>query len=352
MASVLVIPAYNPDSALLQLVKEHQQFMPQQPLIVVNDGSTIACEPIFVQIQQAGHTVLNHLTNQGKGAALRTAFRHYLSHFSENYHGIITADADGQHHIEDIALLSQALENEPKKFHLGARNFSGTHIPLRSRLGNVFTKCIVNCFYKAPLQDTQSGLRGIPNQLVATLLNCQKDRYEFEFEMFFIARNLSIVINQIPIKTIYMQNNQSSHFRPLVDSMRIYAIFFRYGAMAAASFVLDFALFCIFINVTGKLPFSVLGARFCSAAFNFFANKALTFKSPKPIVSSAAKYTLLAAFSGLMVWQITSLLHRWGLNLYFSKISADALFFFANFLLQRYWVFRDRSTPRTDTIGS
>ncbi|WP_367607974.1 glycosyltransferase [Legionella sp. W05-934-2] len=349
MTSVLVIPAYNPDEKLIQLVKQHQQLMPQQPIIVVNDGSSIQCKPLFDHIASHGITVLHHPTNLGKGAALKTAFRYYLSHYVRNHVGVITADADGQHHIDDIAKLKEALANEPDKLHLGARNFSGKNIPLRSRFGNLLTKFIVNCFYKTPLHDTQSGLRAIPNLLVQALLDCKKNRYEFELEMFFIAQGLSINIKQIPIKTIYMQNNQSSHFHPILDSMRIYAIFFRYGTMAAASFLLDFTLFCLLINLSGQLAISVLGARFCSATFNFFANKKLTFKSQKSMTKAATKYTLLAAFSGIMVWQLTSFFHYLQLNVYLSKISADIIFFFANFLIQRYWVFRERVVERIVT---
>lgn len=347
MSSVLVIPAYNPDNTLVQLIIQHQQSMPEQPILIVNDGSDAKSDPVFAQLEKMGQTVLRHPINQGKGAALKTAFQYYLNNFSNDYHGVITADADGQHHVEDIAKLSQALDEEPLQLHLGVRDFSGKSIPLRSRFGNVVTKFIVNCFYKTPLQDTQSGLRAIPNQLIEALLDCPKNKYEFEFEMFFIAQKSSIVINQIPIKTIYMNNNQSSHFRPVIDSMRIYAIFFRYGAMAAASFLLDFSLFCILINLTGKLSFSVLGARFCSATFNFFANKKLTFKSQKSIAAAATKYALLAAFSGVMVWQLTAFLHHLHLNLYVSKISADIIFFCANFLIQRYWVFRDYGATHT-----
>lgn len=347
MKSVLVIPAYNPDNALVQLVNHYQQLIPQQPIIVVNDGSNCNSDSVFNQLQESGIIVLSHHTNLGKGAALKTAFRYYLDHYANHFLGVITADADGQHDVEDIANLSQALDGEPNKLHLGVRDFSGKSIPLRSRFGNVLTKFIVNCFYKTPLQDTQTGLRAIPNLLIEALLNCPKDRYEFEFEMFFIARNLSIVINQIPIKTIYMNNNQSSHFRPIIDSMRIYAIFFRYGATAVFSFILDFSLFCLFINISGKLAYSVLGARFCSATFNFFANKKLTFKSQKSITVAASKYALLAAFSGIMVWQLTALLHYLHLNLYVSKICADFIFFCANFLIQHFWVFRDRMTTHT-----
>ncbi len=347
MASVLVIPAYNPDNSLIQLIQQHRELTPQQPVIIVNDGSNPDCDSIFAQLQKSGLTLLNHATNQGKGAALKTAFRYYLNHYANHYQGVITADADGQHHIEDIAKISQALADEPNKLHLGVRDFSGTRIPLRSRFGNRLTKFIINCFYKTPLLDTQSGLRAIPNQLINVLLECPKDRYEFEFEMFFIAQSLPIAINQIPIKTIYMNNNQSSHFRPLIDSMRIYAIFFRYGAMAIASFILDFTLFCLFINLFGRLSFSVLGARFCSAAFNFFANKKLTFKSQKSMALAACKYALLAAFSGIMVWQLTAFLHNLNLNLYVSKISADIIFFCANFLIQKHWVFRDRTINHT-----
>ncbi len=106
-AFLVVIPAYQPDSHLVDLVKELSA-NPIIGLIVVNDGSGESYQSIFDTLSDYDVILLQHDVNQGKGSALKTGLRYAIDHFPRSL-GVVTADADGQHAVSDIMACGNAL---------------------------------------------------------------------------------------------------------------------------------------------------------------------------------------------------------------------------------------------------
>jgi glycosyltransferase involved in cell wall biosynthesis len=226
MKPIIIIPAYKPDTALLKLVKDLT--LAQCSLIVVNDGSGTAFLSIFDALAQSDQvTVLHHENNQGKGQALKTAFAHFLAHCPDTSMGVVTADADGQHLPEDIIGVCQQLQNDPQALWLGSRSFE-KNVPWRSRFGNLLTRSIFKMLVGQSLQDTQTGLRGIPRAFLHTLLKRPSAGYDFELDMLLCSFAQKYPIKQHGIQTVYKEANKSSHFNPLVDSFKIYWVMLRY----------------------------------------------------------------------------------------------------------------------------
>jgi putative flippase GtrA len=343
---VLIIPAYNPDTALLELLQAHRENNNKQRCLIVNDGSHADSIPIFTALEQQGYEVLHHLKNQGKGAALKTAMNHFLLHYAESSPGVITADADGQHTIKDIERLSQCFIEAPQQLHLGVRQINHKGVPFRSRIGNVLTKSLFNLVTKNKVEDTQTGLRGIPTELLRYMVESSSSGYEFEFEMFFIAKQHQIQIKQIPIETIYIDHNKSSHFDPLWDSLRIYFIFIRFCSVAMASFLLDFTVFTLFYQFSGQAALAVFIARSISAPFNFILNKKISFKSKNKLLLAAMKYFALVFMMAFLSLHLMNLLHDAGLNMYSSKIMAEFFIFLLNFFIQYLFIFSKRAKEK------
>lgn len=224
--SVIIIPAFEPDQILIDLIFgliAHQNCH----IILVNDGSGIAAKPIFDAFEKYPQvTILCHVENQGKGQALKTAFRYFLDYFPKSCRGVITADADGQHTLIDIVKMSETQMIHPEKLILGVRGFEGK-VPFRSRFGNQLTRYVFWLFFGKKLKDTQTGLRAIPRTFLAELLKIPTCGYEFELEMLIKALRYHVQIEELPIDTIYLERNTSSHFKPLLDSLRIYFVFLR-----------------------------------------------------------------------------------------------------------------------------
>lgn len=231
LASLCVlIPAWQPDVALLSLVM-NLSGRGFGKLLLIDDGSTDsggsrACEEIFAQIAELPKVELQrHALNLGKGRALKTGFSRLLEQ-PEDFLGVITADADGQHTPEDIERVARALLSCSTRPVLGSRGFEDG-VPWRSRLGNALTRFVFGMLTGTPLADTQTGLRGIPLALLPKLLTLEGERYEYEMTVLAYLCRSGHTPMEVPIATVYLNNNRESHFHPVWDSMRVYFVLLR-----------------------------------------------------------------------------------------------------------------------------
>ena len=336
MKPVIVIPAYKPDSTLLSLVEALKPF--QSHIIIVNDGSGEAFRPLFDSLKgNAGLTLLEHAVNLGKGQALKTAFNHFLIHFSNHSSGVITADADGQHLPKDIIKMSEEFTRHPHELILGIRTFSG-NIPWKSQFGNRLTRFIFKLLIGQNVQDTQTGLRAIPKEFLKPLLKTTSNGYDFELDMLIMAAQ-EIKMRELPIETVYKDNNKGSHFNPLVDSLKIYFVFFRYLTFSIVSGLLDFFSFSFAFLITQNILLSESLARLFSGSCNFLFNKEIVFKSKDNVLPEASKYALLCAVNLVFFYALINGLTFAGVNVYASKMIALIGLFLANFAIQRLMIF-------------
>lgn len=342
---VLIIPAYQPTLALTKLVLSMIEARPEQMMIIVDDGSTTAeAQQVFSHLDSLPQVVLlRHAVNMGKGQALKTAFNYYLLHATNLSPGVVTADADGQHILSDIIQLMDHLQMASETLWLGSRQLKH-NVPLRSRFGNTLTRKIFNFIVGKSIHDTQTGLRGIPRTLLPQLLRLSSSRYEYELDMLIYAIRQRVAVKEIPIQTIYIDDNHGSHFNPIIDSLKIYFVFLRYIAGSLSSACIDFFAFVLLHFITQQIFLSLAGARVISGTFNFMLCKKMVFKSDERIWYAATKYLLLAAFSlGISCVLVAGLANGYHVNLYVSKIFADICVFVINFLIQRALVFPVRT---------
>lgn len=340
----LVIPAYEPDAALTRLIAKLKPHWPG-PVLVVDDGSSKSAEPVFVRAEQLGATVLRHESNLGKGRALKTAFHACLTKFN-GLIGCVTADADGQHLPEDILRCAGELLRTPHQLILGSRDFADQSVPWKSRWGNRVTCAVMRLFAGIPLADTQTGLRGIPAEFLHCLLQVEGERYEYETNMLLAAKREGLEIRSIPIRTVYLEQNRTSHFRPLRDGLRIYLLFFKYALSSLTSSAVDLLLFTLFVSwfrgVTsgGYILIATALARVLSAGINYTVNSRLVFERRMSKTSGAAYFLLCAAQMAASAVLVTLLfgVARWPEPL--CKVLVDTVLFFASFQIQNRWIFR------------
>ncbi|MDA8161550.1 MAG: bifunctional glycosyltransferase family 2/GtrA family protein [Desulfobacteraceae bacterium] len=340
---VIIIPAYQPSKNLIELV-DHLLITPYPLILIVNDGSSKDCAPIFETLSQRERvTVISHAVNLGKGQALKTAFNYVLLN-KPLPAGVLTVDADGQHLPEDILHVARDMMEHPGSLCLGAREFEG-RVPLRSRLGNAMTRHVFRFFVGKAVSDTQSGLRGIPLALLGRLLRLQGTGYEFELEMLVLACKTGIDIREVKIKTVYEKGNPSSHFNPVLDSMKIYFVFIRFISASLASFFIDTAVFSISLFFTGHILFSMVMGRIISGTFNFLTVKMVVFQSRgNPFLETAKYISLVITLMFISYGLIKSLVVLCGVNPYLAKIAAETTLFFASFSIQRSLIFQSGQT--------
>lgn len=301
---VILIPAYEPDEQLLTLIHALHAAEPELVVMVVDDGSGPAFDHIFYAAAGLGCILLTLPDNRGKGQALKTGFAEIARRLPGR--AVVCADSDGQHAVVDILRVVTEVQSRSDTMVLGERRFAGD-VPLRSRFGNAATRLLFRLATGRQLHDTQTGLRGYPSSMLAWLGSVEGDRYEYELNLLLQAARDGRPIHSIDIATIYLQENQSSHFRPVLDSVRIYAPLLRFLASSLAAFAIDAVALLAISAATGSLLLSVVGARLISSMVNFAVNRQVVFdrERRRRVGPAAVKYfalvvVLLAVNYGLL----------------------------------------------------
>jgi putative flippase GtrA len=346
MTMIILIPAFEPNATLVTLVRDLRQTAPWMGILVVDDGSGPAFEPIFREVQDAGAEVIGTRDNHGKGHALKLGFRHVLA--TSPGTDVVTADSDGQHAVADIVRIASRVEEGDGALVLGGRRFAGD-VPLRSRFGNTVSRRLFRLSTGVDIHDTQTGLRGIPADLVEHMLEIPGERFEYEQSMLV---DLCRQIDEVEIETIYLEKNASSHFRPVLDSIRVLLPVLRFGLVSFGSFLIDTVMLQVLFWVSGSLGLSVFGARLVSASTNFLANRRFVFGATGDTRRRVIRYLMLAggllAASYLALQSLTGL----GVPLLAAKVISEGGLYVVSFLVQKTFVFGQGRTRRRRTAST
>lgn len=347
----LIIPAYQPDLNLIKLVRlVHAKS--DLEIIVVDDGSDADKKVIFDKLEGLA-TVLTHEHNQGKGQALKTAYAYILERGT--YGSIVTADADDQHKIWDIFRVVNQSQEHPGTLILGTRAFSGK-VPLRSAFGNKLTRFLFKQQTGVAVSDTQTGLRAFTTSMLPFMLEVDGQRYEYEMNVL-LAASKSFPIVEVPIETVYINDNEGSHFRPIRDGLMIYKDMFKFALSSLSSFIVDYLVYAFFLFVMMAVPISLRIllangiARVTSSIFNYSTNKRLVFKNKDSVTRTGSGYFGLAL--GLFI--LDTLLIRlfftaFGLNLLISKIIVGLLLFLVSWFIQKKVIFKERIATQNEIL--
>lgn len=379
----IVIPALEPGHKFLGYIRELLEKTGAE-VIVVDDGSGPAYRHLFDRIgAMEGCTVLRHEKNRGKGRALKTAFSYIKARSGEGRSraGILCTDCDGQHTAEDGVRLLMLAWQHPGSLILGVRDFSESHVPWKSRLGNRIASRAMKAASGLSIRDTQTGLRAFDSSLLDFLTDIPGERFDYETQMLLACAGRGIPVYTADIRTVYEEANAGTHFRPVRDSISVLSAFLRRPLFFLASSVfcalldvLAFALIERLLRQAGKIGndgpaglsgtetgtrlfgtagmgvfrsagvrifAATAGARLLSAAANYLINRFLVFGVKRDGGRHAARYALLcagiAAASALSVTTVSALT---GIRPEGVKVPCDGALFLASYQIQKRWVFR------------
>ena len=333
----VLIPAYQPDARLPRLILELHRADPSTKIVVVDDGSGQKFSDIFEASATAGAQVISYENNRGKGYALREGFTWIRDVAGDLSECVVTADADGQHTLNDIFRVGRTCTDTGTSV-LGVREFVG-HVPARSRIGNTATSALFWLATGWKLKDTQTGLRAFPVALLPALLEVQGDRYEYELRVLLHLAKFRHPVTQIPIETIYEAGNPTSHFRPLQDSARIWAPLLKFAASSGVATIIDYVLVLALNALTGALFFPVVVARMVSASVNFAMNRRVFEATGVPLRRSALRYAALAVAVVAGSYTMLAVLTGIGMPLWIAKIIADTTMYLVSYSAQSRYVF-------------
>jgi glycosyltransferase involved in cell wall biosynthesis len=357
---IVVIPAYEPDDKLLGVLKDFTE-QTAYAIVVVNDGSSDACRPVFDAVRSFDRvTLLEHEVNKGKGAAMKTAFSYIAEHFPAS-ESVMTVDADGQHLVSDALRVAGVLEQNPDTLVLGSRRFNG-NVPFKSRAGNAITRAVFRFCTGVRVYDTQTGLRAFSASRIPEMLALKGDRYEYEINQLIFCTKNRIPIVEEWIDTVYIEENKSSHFNAVKDSFRIYKVlllgtsFIRFVGVSLTCFLIDLAMYWLSLAILGTLlpgsgleiAISQAFARIVSASCNYFMNRHLVFGGAHSRMSIPKFILLAGVLCGLQI--LLSLLavsllgesSKW-----FIIIPVQLIIYPVSYLLQRTFIFRNTEKTKS-----
>ena len=206
------------------------------------------------------------------------------------------------------------------------------------------------------LSDTQTGLRAFPQETLALMNTVSGDRFEYETNMLLAMKTNGLPFDEVKIRTVYIEENKSSHFHWLKDSWRIYKLilrhFFRYTLSSILCAGVDAGMFALFDHllatsgamVHDTVPYVL--ARVISSLLNFFVNQRLVFQSTEKTRKALLRYYALAVPQLLVQMVLTNgvfwLLHVGekanGLRTLWYIIVMTVLYFIS-YAIQQRWVF-------------
>lgn len=298
----VVLPSLDPDEKLLAVIDGLLEYG-FKDIILINDGS----KPENMHYFETAAThpevhLLHHEVNKGKGAALKNAFHWFLEN-RPDFLGVVTVDGDNQHHPEDTRACVEKMV-QTGRIVLGCRDFSLPHVPARSKFGNNFTCSVFRFFVGMKISDTQTGLRAFPRDVLSAMCAVSGDRFEYETNMLLAMKDQGLVHEEVKIRTVYIEENKSSHFRTFRDSWRIYRLilrhFFQYTLSSMISASVEMVLvYLLTLVLPGTLPWFALTAipavtgRVVSSLLNFFLNKKLVFHSHVNTGKALLRYYML-----------------------------------------------------------
>lgn len=346
----VIIPSLNPDEKLVSVVDSLIEYG-FDDIILVNDGSDDAHLGPFETVAQYDQVVvLTHDVNKGKGRALKTAFEYCLAN-RDDIIGVVTVDGDNQHKAKDIYNCVKAMEAEKNKVILGVRDFSGKDVPFKSRFGNVMTSVVFKVACGLNISDTQTGLRAIPVQYLELFDEIEGERFEYETKMLLELRHSNIPFGEVKIETVYIEENASTHFNPIKDSLKIYGVILKFLCGSVMSSGLDLLMFTVLsvllrdhMELKTSLLIATVGARVVSSLFNFTFNRRAVFKSDGSVKGTIARYYVLCIcqlmVSYALVYSVTQILELGKILTIVSKAIIDTVLFLISFQIQRRWVFK------------
>lgn len=361
MNSVIIIPTLKPDDKIIRLVKDlkKEEF---DKIVVVDDGSGKDYSSIFESLEKLGCKVTHHEVNKGKGEGIKTGIKFANKEFKD-FVGYITVDGDYQHLPCDVKKVALKMEEDDTKIVLGERNFKEKNVPPKSKIGNGFSTLFFRLQTGVYVEDTQTGLRGIPFRYRKFALGIEGSRYEYEMNFLREAAEGGIKFEMVRIETVYEDNNKGSHFRPLRDAALIYKELIRFSIISILSAIIDVALFAVLIKIFTKFDIDVfdalvtsfalskttvitatsnIAARIVSGVFNFSMNRKVAFKSTGNSSKQALKYIILFLIQMGVSTLLVSLCSHLPVNLTAMKIVIDVIIFFVNYFIEKRFIFKKK----------
>lgn len=288
---VVGIPAYNEEHGIASTVLGAKEYVDE--VIVVDDGSS---DQTAERARQAGATVVQHQTNKGKGAAVKTLFEHVQDIGCE---ALVILDGDGQHLPRDIPTVAKPVLDGDADLTIGSRyleNKSDDETPLYRRFGQRVLDLLTTSSAGVDLTDTQSGFRALSPTAIEQL-TIQANGISVESEMIDIAVQCNLTIEEAPIDVRY-EGIDGQTYNPLHHGLAV--VLFILRLVRDKHPLLFFGVPGLLLTIAGTL-YGLNGILIYQNTGNFYPAKVL-------VSGFASIVGVLGIFCGLILNRISNMI--------------------------------------------
>ena len=198
MKTALILPAYNEEEYIVDLVKQGKKFVDE--VIVVDDCSR---DKTYRRAMESGALVLHHKINLGKACALKTGCEAAILLHSDL---IALMDSDGQHKPSDLPRFFEEIELKHADIVIGSRS-QDKNSPFVRFYGNKFLALLVVFLFGVRISDIQSGFRVFRSEIFQSL-KWVSNNYHADAEMTVRIGKKKLAYSEIPIESIYIDKHK------------------------------------------------------------------------------------------------------------------------------------------------
>jgi len=205
MKILVIVPAYNEERTIREVIRSVRAALPPTDILVVNDGSTDATGAI---VREEGALILEHPYNMGIGATMQTGFLYALKN---GYHVAVQIDGDGQHNPESLPSLIEPIIKGKTNLVIGSRYLSdgGFKSTLLRKLGIKFFTNLIWIFTSQRVTDPTSGFRSMDRKGIALFADEYPSDYP-EVEALILAHKRGLRFQEIPTRMRHRQGGVTS----------------------------------------------------------------------------------------------------------------------------------------------
>lgn len=194
MKVLIIIPAYNEEGNIEQVVDNLIENYPQFDYIVVNDASSDTTAEIC---RKRGYHFLNQPINLGIGGTVQNGYQYALEN---NYDIAVQIDGDGQHDVRYLTDMITQMEEKQADIAIGSRFISkeGFQSSFLRRFGIQILSCFIQILTFHRIKDVTSGFRVVNRRFIKIYANDYPQDYP-EPEAIVAAYMYGAHIIEVPV---------------------------------------------------------------------------------------------------------------------------------------------------------
>jgi len=202
---LVIVPAFNEEGAIAQVVSAVHRYVPGTPVLVIDDCST---DGTITAARKAGADVLPLPHHLGLGGCVQAG---YKLAYELGFQYVIRVDGDGQHDPCDVPRILECLKTTGCEMVIGSRfvEDNGSRTGIVRALGIHFFRLVLRPILGKPVRDPTSGFVGVNRKALNVFSRSFPLEYP-EIEALVVLQRRRFRFEEVPVKMHPRRTGRSS----------------------------------------------------------------------------------------------------------------------------------------------